>query len=891
MAKKKIAIGGITRNTSVHNSVDGTMDELVGWRCLDGNLRPAQEYEDTGLQLGLHEKLMYVHKYGDYCHYVIYKSGIYGNSLMVYSSIGREEDSVVLSTDIEEVLGVTSIGNILIVSTATGLKEYIYKSGSYGEFKRANLPLLEIRQKKESEIHSASTDIYLTEPIALPSSGSQVNVFGDADFQINNGATFEWMRNNVKDEAYNKDWFVDDIYVRYGLRLYDGNYIYVSPPVLVKRIGDYVYQGYADYHGVDGAPGNMDFGIDWFRDSIVYSDTYSLSLVCTEVGSVDSDVYPAVDIFVSLPIDQYAGVERVALTEVFDAPENGNWGDRGWYYTKWNVAKYRKPINPEENINYYKVAEIKTAELAVGYVKKMEVGDQMSYIEQLPALDYNTRPHEYYPGGMSVYNNRLHIYGLNERLFGGWILPYYTYTKTEDGTTSGTAINRAVSVVYLSDAAENYSAKAVHEEGESYLTLSELLSYPDGRATRLVIAWEDKPGLNRYKIDVLLTEHPFQDIAYYYKEGATIESMREMLSLAEFEELYNMATDNVIYRPNVMKVSELNNPSVFPVDTTYTIGSGTITATAVATKAISQGQFGQYPLYVFTSDGVYTMQTGLGDTVYSNMAPVSRHVCKNIDTICPIDDAVVFGTEQGLFVMQGGDAVNISVPIDEHGIINTEEHSLRAQSVAVTGKSYVRHTLRTLIREGKTAFHYKGGEILLYIPDSGIVYAYSITNRLWQSYSLKLSYTVERYPDLLLVSDMSLIPVEPLDASGTGQRVMELADEDASEVADEMLLVTQPMQLDSSLYYKGSVRLHILSYLAGGDDCMAKIGLLGSNDGIEYSIVWQREMMVKRLFNPVISLPGASYRFYSLVLYCNNVYKQSYINGFEIEYDNRFEEK
>lgn len=887
MAKKKIAIGGITRNTSVHNSVDGTMDELVGWRCLDGNLRPAQEYKDTGLQLGLHEKLMYVHKYGDYCHYVIYKSGIDGNSLMVYSSIGREEDSVVLSTDIEEVLGVTSIGNILIVSTATGLKEYIYKSGSYGEFKRANLPLLEIRQKKESEIHSVMSDIYLTELTQLipPSETDVINV-GDMNFQVDNGATFQWQRNNVKDEAYKKNWFVDGMYVRYGLRLYDGNYIYVSPPVLVKRIGDYVYQGYGNYHSEDG-----DFGFDSFRNLETYSDTYSLSLVCTEVGSVDSDVYPAVDIFVSLPIDRYAGVDRVSETEVLNAPAGGNWGDKGWYYTKWNVAKDRKPINPEENINYYKVAEIKTAELAVGYVKEMEVGDQMSYIEQLPVLDYNTRPHEYYPGGMSVYNNRLHIYGLNERLFGGWILPYYTYTKTEDGTTSGTAINRAVSVVYLSDAAENYSAKAVHGEGESYLTLSELLSYPDGRATRLVIAWEDKPGLNRYKIDVLLTEHPFQDIAYYYKEGATIESMREMLSQAEFEELYNMATDNVIYRPNVMKVSELNNPSVFPVDTTYTIGSGTITATAVATKAISQGQFGQYPLYVFTSDGVYTMQTGLGDTVYSNMAPVSRHVCKNIDTICPIDDAVVFGTEQGLFVMQGGDAVNISVPIDEHGIINTEVHSLRAQSVAVTGKSYVRHTLRTLIREGKTAFHYKGGEILLYIPDSGIVYAYSITNRLWQSYSLKLSYTVERYPDLLLVSDMSLIPVEPLDASGTGQRVMELADEDASEVADEMLLVTQPMQLDSSLYYKGSVRLHILSYLAGGDDCMAKIGLLGSNDGIEYSIVWQREMMVKRLFNPVISLPGASYRFYSLVLYCNNVYKQSYINGLEIEFDNRFEEK
>ena len=48
-----------------------------------------------------------------------------------------------------------------------------------------------------------------------------------------------------------------------------------------------------------------------------------------------------------------------------------------------------------------------------------------------------------------------------------------------------------------------------------------------------------------------------------------------------------------------IKVSEVNNPFVFDDKLTYVVGSGKILAMISNSIRISEGQFGQYPLYVF----------------------------------------------------------------------------------------------------------------------------------------------------------------------------------------------------------------------------------------------------------------------------------------------------
>ena len=60
----------------------------------------------------------------------------------------------------------------------------------------------------------------------------------------------------------------------------------------------------------------------------------------------------------------------------------------------------------------------------------------------------------------------------------------------------------------------------------------------------------------------------------------------------------------IIDLPNKIYTSEINNPFHFPVLGINTIGTGTILGISSAVKALSEGQFGQFPLYAFTSEGV-----------------------------------------------------------------------------------------------------------------------------------------------------------------------------------------------------------------------------------------------------------------------------------------------
>jgi len=105
---------------------------------------------------------------------------------------------------------------------------------------------------------------------------------------------------------------------------------------------------------------------------------------------------------------------------------------------------------------------------------------------------------------------------------------------------------------------------------------------------------------------------------------------------------------------NIFKVSETNQPLVFPYANTYRVGYGKIIAFSSYTTALSQGQFGEYPLLVFTTEGIFTMRvdtSGIGS--YVSNAPLSREVCTNPNTIVQVDGGVFFGTAKGLMFISG----------------------------------------------------------------------------------------------------------------------------------------------------------------------------------------------------------------------------------------------
>ena len=103
---------------------------------------------------------------------------------------------------------------------------------------------------------------------------------------------------------------------------------------------------------------------------------------------------------------------------------------------------------------------------------------------------------------------------------------------------------------------------------------------------------------------------------------------------------------------NLLVTSEADNPLVFPREGHLTVGNGTITALSSRVRRYGGIQFGQYPLYIFCSDGVWALQRGDG-VAWKGKYRVSRQACVG-GTPVETDDAVAYLGEQGPLLMEGG---------------------------------------------------------------------------------------------------------------------------------------------------------------------------------------------------------------------------------------------
>lgn len=123
-------------------------------------------------------------------------------------------------------------------------------------------------------------------------------------------------------------------------------------------------------------------------------------------------------------------------------------------------------------------------------------------------------------------------------------------------------------------------------------------------------------------------------------------------------------SDISIHEPNKIYLSEVENPFFFPVTHITTVGSSEILGLSAATQELSQGQFGQFPLYVFTREGTWALSVSDKGTYLAKQI-ITRDVCDNPESITALDKAVAFCTARGIMLMQGSQAVCISDTIAE----------------------------------------------------------------------------------------------------------------------------------------------------------------------------------------------------------------------------------
>lgn len=251
---------------------------------------------------------------------------------------------------------------------------------------------------------------------------------------------------------------------------------------------------------------------------------------------------------------------------------------------------------------------------------------------------------------------------------------------------------------------------------------------------------------------------PFPSLSCSYTESEYGKELRSLLgkdkpALWDMLDSYKSPVDEI---KNKLYVSKQDNPFFFPIEGRYTFSSSVLSA-AIATTALSQGQFGQFPLYVFTEDGIWAMETA-SDGSFVTSKPLSREVCSNPDSITSIDNAVVFVTKKAVMMISGSQVANISAYMNGRHYIPNES----AQGVIGRQEGFAEFIpavtdedpFMLFMQDAKVAYDYTGERLVFISPSNKeFQYVYKVDTQTWHKVAFEgfdLVMPLNSYPECLV---------------------------------------------------------------------------------------------------------------------------------------------
>lgn len=213
--------------------------------------------------------------------------------------------------------------------------------------------------------------------------------------------------------------------------------------------------------------------------------------------------------------------------------------------------------------------------------------------------------------------------------------------------------------------------------------------------------------------------------------------------------------------PSLIRVSEAENPLVFPAANSVQVGSSQVRALAANTHAISEGQFGTAPLYAFTDEGVWALITS-GQGTYEARQPVNRDVVTNPNGIISTDDAVLYPTKRGIMLIQGSTAQCITdtlrgKPFQFTELFNKEfaKKVLKVSDIPEESVTYL--DFDEFLENADMAFDYKDNRLILYNNKVSYAYVFSMKSQMWGAMECDYKYNINVYPDAYVVDKDNFI--------------------------------------------------------------------------------------------------------------------------------------
>jgi hypothetical protein len=539
--------------------------------------------------------------------------------------------------------------------------------------------------------------------------------------------------------------------------------------------------------------------------------------------------------------DYTAGmVNGLVYDATFGSPLSGNtdMGDVSLLETKLSL-----PVDNFTSHTYF-------SDIVYEYNSRLHFGGVKTLLGDIPNITmYDENPQGHLPDGYNTVqddNNK------------SWTYHVFVTLETDDGEKK--ILTQLDKIGVFNDGTDDFSC------------LNQILTYPDQRARTLTIYGYDA-DYHTLMQTITLTPHSYLNLSYYVNPDSFVDKQvafgtspatvskrvlkYNMLKLSLGTDVVNVKIKNTVTDSNRVQVSEVNNPFVYPAKNSYRIGRLTNKITALASQSIpvSTGQFGQYPLYVFTSEGIFAMQQG--DTVlYRSIQPISLHSATG--RCVEIEGGVLFSTEYGLFIISGAEIKEISIPVE--GTPETFLNSIAEYNNVLIG----------LYPDAGDAVSTAGFNSFL----QNSILAYEPVNReIYISVGTKHTYI---YSLLYNVWYKSATPYERfLNIAGrvygmNGVQLLELSTpDDLTDV--NALIVTRPVKFGSDGLKKVTrAILRIIADIKTQSPNYLSFHLYGSLNGITWSLIQGKDISDFTKKEIILEMPRATARYFIFVIGLNS---------------------
>lgn len=883
---KEVTYSGHTAQSSDYRSPDGDLAIAINAIPEDGSIRPILP-PGTEIELGQGNNVAYIHK----DNYIIQNQKQFS---------WRKKDGSGASSPLHNIgsatfYQATSIGNTLLLLTSEGTYHFLWKDGTYLSL-GTHIPECQLSFGLHAEMKR--TDPFTVDlGVVL---GNKYQEFSDSLKEKITNQVLAQVNKFIKEQSTDKGKFIYPFLLRYAYRLYDGSLTMHSSPILMIASSDITPQVFVgNFLNNDQSVSLRVAAAFHTIDYNVFSDESLQEL------KQWSDIVKSIDVFVSKPIytyDQNGKCTSFAKVE----KDNGNFSvclhtnqaaSTETYPLRYQRNTFRKlyaftfnpdtleepedmlilPAKSKDEVkaeikacsNFYLLSSINIMDLSVQAERQLLHVDE-NYLQSLVTREVMTDDYDSHDTLVAQYafpyNSRLNIANLKKVLFTGHnaacLFPYSNgyvnnYSSGEPPTDKDDTLSTRVYVYIKQDGKDIVVEGGVASFGFKAPFL--FFYYPNTNAYKALVK---QNGKDPYVMK--LEKHDFLNGAFYFGGWENPpQSQDEWVpdNPNANVDKRTISLDNKIY------TSEVNNPFHFPVLGINTVGTGTILGISAAVRALSEGQFGQFPLYAFTTEGVWALEVSSTGT-YIARQPITRDVCNNPQSITQTDTAVLFSADRGIMLLSGSQSVCISDAIDPGykedtfsigSLPNGEELLRLAGNIQASSAKII--SLKDFLEGCQMLYDYPHQRVIIFNPQKTYAYVYSLQSKKWGMMESSLSSAINAYPEALAMGKF-----------GNVLNFSSLCDEGIA-----VLLVTRPMKLDMPDILKTIDTIIQRGHFRKGH---VKTVLYGSRDLYRWHLVWSSKDHYLRGFR------GTPYKYFRIACIAT-MFPEESISGASIQFTPR----